>query len=1007
MKKFFTSLFTIMLISGMAFSAMAQTISGTVTDSNDGSGLPGVSILEKGTTNGTVTDGNGKFSLTLKNAGSTLIVSSVGYKAQEVAVGAQTTFTFSLEEDVALLADVVVVGYGEVEKKDVTGSISSVSAKDFNAGVISSPEQLIQGRAAGVQITQTSGEPGAAVNIRIRGTSSVRAGNNPLYVVDGVPLAGNDTQAGGSDFGLGSSAPRNPLNFLNPNDIASIDILKDASATAIYGSRGANGVVLITTKKGTQGKGSLNYDYAVSLSNITKKYDVLGREAYLDAYESFNGSVARQNQDGGANTDWQDEIFRTGVTQSHNLSFGGGDKTTNYLFSLGYLDQEGVIEESSLKRFSVRFNGTKKFIQDRLTIGVQLSIADTRDGNVPITQNSGFEGDLIANAIKLNPTLPIFDVNDVDDDGNTTEYTQISGSEVNPLALLALSKDFTNTIRALGNLSAEFQIMEGLSFKTVIGLDRSFSTRKAAFSRDLRTDAVFNRGRLYLNENQVDNRLWENYLTYKKTFGKVSLNALLGYSYQSFGNAFNNIEMTNFRTNDLDAMINNYASVNARGATGDRPSIVPTNSGNTKDELQSYYTRVVLGIQDKYLFTATVRIDGSTRFGGNNKYGVFPALAFKWRLIEEEFIPKNIFSDLNLRAGYGITGNQELGYFLYAQRERYGDWDINNGGDLAGGGLDQVSFANEDLQWEQTTQFNFGVDFGFWNNRVTGTIEYYNRSADKILAFIQNAQPSITPFSFRNVDANIVNSGVELALNVVAVDKGDFRWNIAANMAYNKNYVKELANIFDTGAINGQGLTGAFAQRIAQGQALYAYYLRPFGGFDANGVTIYPEGDAQQFVDKSPLPKVIMGLTNDFKYKNFDMNIFFSGQFGQYIYSNTENAFFTAGAIAGGRNVTTKVVGNGESLLNAPDVSTRFLQKGDFVRLQNVTLGYNWTLKDKMISSLRFYINGQNLFVITQYDGQDPEVSTNKQINGVPSAGIDYTAYPRARTFTMGLNVRF
>ncbi|MCU0444830.1 MAG: TonB-dependent receptor [Microscillaceae bacterium] len=570
---------------------------------------------------------------------------------------------------------------------------------------------------------------------------------------------------------------------------------------------------------------------------------------------------------------------------------------------------------------------------------------------------------------------------------------------------MALSKDFTNTIRALGNLSAELEIIKGLTFKTVIGLDRSFSTRKSASSRDLRTNATFNKGRLYLNENQVDNRLWENYFTFKKTFGKVDVNALLGYSYQSFGNSFSNIEMTNFRTSNLDLMINNYASVDVRAGN----SIVPTNSGDTKDELQSYYTRVQMGISDKYLFTATVRVDGSTRFGGNNKYGVFPAFAFKWRLIDEDFIPKNIFTDLNLRLGYGITGNQEIPYFLYLPRERYADWDINNEGNLAGGGLDRVTNENRNLKWESTAQFNAAVDFGFWNNRVTGSLDYYHKTTNDLLSLTVFAQPAPAgnAFVFRNIDADIINSGVELSLNVVAVDKADFRWNVGGNMAYNKNLVKRLDGSFDTGAINGQGLTGAFAQRIAAGQPLYAFFLRNFGGFDANGNSIYPEGDRQQFSGRSPLPKVTMGLSNDFRYKNFDMNIFFTGQFGQYIYSNTENAFFTAGALAGGRNVITKVVGNGEGLLNAPDVSTRFLQKGDFVRLQNVTLGYNMNLNNKIISSLRFYLNGQNLFVITKYDGQDPEVSVNKQINGIPSAGIDYTAYPRARTFTFGVNARF
>jgi iron complex outermembrane receptor protein len=968
-------------------------VTGRVTDSKTGEGVAGVGVVVKGTTTGTVTDADGRYNLDPKG-GTTLVYTSIGYKPQEVEIGGRTSIDITFEEDIAILSDVVVVGYGEVEKKDVTGAMATIKSKDFNAGVISSPEQLIQGRAAGVQITSTSGEPGAGVNIRIRGTSSVRSGNNPLYVVDGVPLAGDETQSGGLDFGLGASAPRNPLNFLNPNDIASIDILKDASATAIYGSRGANGVVIITTKRGQEGKGTLEYSYALSVSSISKKYDILDREGFLDAYEALNGATARASVDGGANTDWQDEIFRTAITHSHNFSFGGSDKTTSYMFALSYMDQEGIIERSNLKRFTARFNGSKKFMNDRLTISTQLTIADNRDGNIPITQTNGFEGDVFGNALKFNPSQPIRNA-----DGT---FYQPSTSEINPVAFLALSKDDTKTLRALGNLGAEFKIIEGLSFKTVLGLDRSYSDRKAAYSRDLRTEAIQNKGRAYFADVQVDNRLWENYFTYKKNFGKVSLDALLGYSYQQFNLVTSGFEMTNFRTSDLDLMLNNIASLDASGGKG----IVPVNSSNIKDELQSFYTRFTLGFSNKYVFTATVRSDGSTKFGSGNKYGVFPSFAFKWRIIEESFAPK-IFSDLNLRLGYGVTGNQEIPHNLYQQRQRFGNWDINTGGDVVGGGLGDVAFANPDLKWETTAQFNAGLDFGFWNNRITGSLDFYNKNTNDLLIQVVSAQPAAQPFVWRNLDADVVNTGVELSLSVVALDGDKLKWTVGGNVSYNKNEVKNFAGLINTGRINGQGLTGAFAQRIAQGQPLFAFFLREFGGYDDNGISIYPSGDVQQFVNASPLPKVILGFTNDLKYGNFDLNIFFSGQFGQYVYNNTANALFTAGALGNGRNVSADVPGSGESRLNAPDVSTRFLEKADFVRLQNITLGYNLALKSKMISSVRFYINGQNLFVISGYSGQDPEVSTNKAIDGVPSAGIDYSAYPRARTFTFGANIRF
>jgi iron complex outermembrane receptor protein len=999
-----------LLTAGIAFSASAQSITGTIIDVASNTPLPGVTVLQKGTTNGTVTDTNGKFSLSLQTAGNkTIIISSIGYKSQEIEVGSQTNFSINLAEDIALLADIVVVGYGEQEKKDVTGAINTIKAEDFNAGVISSPEQLIQGRSAGVQIASSSGEPGAGVNIRIRGTSSVRSNNNPLFVIDGVPLAGDATSSGGQGTSLGSSSARNPLNFLNPNDIASIDILKDASATAIYGSRGANGVVIITTKRGEGGKGTLSYSYAVSAATISKKYDVLNASEFLDAYTDIRGATAAANLDGGADTNWQDQIFRTGITQSHNLSYGAGDKTSNYLFSIGYMDQEGIVKESGLKRFTARFNGSKKFMDDRLTISTQLSIAETQDDNIPITDNAGFEGDLLANAIKLNPTQPVRNP-----DGT---LNQISNTEINPVAFLEYSKDYTNTLRALGNISVEYKIIDELSFKTVVGLDRSFSSRKAAYSSLLRTefttpfldpntgDVLRNGGRAFFNENQVNNQLWENYFSYKKTFGQVDVSALLGYSYQSFQTSSSGLELANFRTTDLDQMINNYSSVDLAQAN----SVAPTNSSNIKDELQSFYTRVNIGISDKYLFTATVRMDGSTRFGANNKYGIFPAFAFKWRVIDEAFVP-DFFSDLNLRIGYGVTGNQEIPYNVYSTRQRYDNADINNSGaELINGSLTDISYENEDIQWESTSQFNLGIDYGFWNNRVTGSIDYYFKTTNKLMILFQTTQPAATDFFWDNLDADVINTGVEFSINVVAVDTDDFEWTVGGNVAYNKNEVRNDVGLLkiNTGAIDGQGLTGSFSQRIENGRSLFSFYMPEFAGFDDNGQSIYPNGQDPVFVNATPLPSVVAGLSNDFKYKNFDMNIFFTGQFGQYVYSNTDNAFFTAGSLGSGRNVTRNVVGNGESDSNPPTVSTRFLQKADFVRLQNVTIGYNLNVESKLFSSFRFYINGQNLFVLTPYDGQDPEVSTNKAINGVPSAGIDYTPYPRARTFTFGVNARF
>ncbi|WP_028667450.1 SusC/RagA family TonB-linked outer membrane protein [Runella zeae] len=979
-------LYAALMVVGLHFGVQAQEkmITGTVKGA-DGTGLPGVTVQVKGTNKGTQTEVTGEYKISAA-PNSTLVFSFVGMNTEEIQIGDKTVVNVTMSDDTKALQEVVVVGYGTVKKKDATGAVNAIGTKDFQKGVVVSPEQLMQGRVAGVQITQSSGEPGGGINVRIRGTSSVFGGNNPLFVIDGVPLAGDNTSSDASASGVGRQPAKNPLNFLNPDEIASIDILKDASATAIYGSRGANGVVLITTKKG-KGKGTLEYGYSLGMSNITKRYDLLSASEFR----------AAGGQDQGGNTDWQNELFRTGYTNQHNLAYGGGDASGNYRFTLGFLNQQGIIKESDIKRYSIGFNGSKKFIQDRLTISSNINIANNQDANVPVSENIGFTGDLLGNILKANPTRAIYN-----SDGT---FTQPGVTEPNPLAFIVLSQDNTNSLRALGNINAELQIYKDLKFKTVVGFDKSFSSRKAAYSRDLVIEGNGGIGRAYVGDIETDNKLWENYFTYDKELKGISINALLGYSYQSFSRSTKNISAANFRTSDLNLMLNNLASANA----GKFGSNVINNSSSETDELQSYFGRVNVGIKDKYLLTATLRADGSTKFGGNNKYGYFPSFAAKWKIMNESFAPKALFDDLAVRVGYGLTGNQSIPHNLYDRRDRYSGWGINQGADnIEGGGLNAVAFNNPNLKWETTSSINIGLDFAILKNRISGTIDFYQKNTRDLLFYVVSAQPAPTPFTWKNLDTDIENRGVEISLTGAVVDQKDFGWEVLLNAGFNKNLVKNLSGVFDTGEINGQGLTGAFAQRIAAGQPLFAYFLREFGGYDENGNSLYPNGDFQQFLNgKSPLPTATGGLTNNFRYKNFDLSLFFNGVFGNYLYSNTENAFFTKGSFANGRNVTKDVVSSKEGPLNAPDVSTRFLQKGDFVRLQNLNLSYRFPLQSKTISNLRVFLTGQNLMTFTKYTGQDPEVSTNKSINGIPSFGIDYTAYPRARTWTIGANISF
>ncbi|WP_224999321.1 TonB-dependent receptor [Cesiribacter sp. SM1] len=966
--------------------AQERRITGAVRDASSGEALPGVSILIDGTSTGTVTDMNGTYALSAA-PNATLVFSFIGYLEQRVPVNNRSVIDVQLREDVEQLSEIVVVGYGTQEKKDATGAVTSISSKEFNQGVISSPEQLIQGKSAGIQVTESSGEPGAGMTIRIRGTSSIRSGNNPLYVIDGVPLSGSEAMSAGTDVGFGTSSARNPLTFINPNDIENVSVLKDASATAIYGSRGANGVILITTKRGQGENETLEVNSSISTSRITRRFDLLGREAFLDGAEALGGD--REALDLGGNTDWQDEILRTAITHNHYIAYSDRSDAGSYRLSLGYMDQEGIVNESGLKRITGRINANRRFLNDRITLSTQLTLANVRDQNVPITNNSGFRGDLLGAMIIANPTRPVRNA-----DGT---FNQPGVDQLNPVAMLAYNDDYTNTIRALASFGIDVKIYKDLSFRTSLGFDQSTSNRKAAYSGDLVAAGIQDVGRGGYLDVRENNLLVENYFTYNRELNSNNnLEFLLGYAYQRFDYETQTVLTRDYRTRDLNIMINNSASANQ----------FLVNTANRVDELQSVFGRFNLKLfSDKFLVTGTVRADGSTKFGENNKYGVFPSGAVAWRISDEAFVP-DAFSDLKLRVGYGITGNQEIPNNLVYPRQRYSDYSFAENGDINGGDLGDVAFANPNLRWESTAQFNAGLDYGFFSNRLRGSLDYYYKTTYDLLIQQVAAQPAAQPFVWTNLDADIINQGVELNLEANIINTTAFSWDINGNVGYNRNKVVNYTSITNTGEITGQGLTGAYAQRIANNQPLYAYYLRDFTGYDSEGNATYNGGDVQQFTGDTPLPKVTAGLTNNFRYKNFDLGFFFNGMFGHKIYNNTANAFFTSGSLVVGRNVTADVVGNGESPLNAADVSTRFLESGNFVRLQNATLGYTLPVGTiRNISNVRIFITGQNLLLFTNYTGLDPEVNISKAIDGIPSAGIDYTAYPKARTFTFGLSV--
>jgi len=1029
------------LITTVAWS-QSRTVSGKVVSADDNAGLPGVNVVDKGTNNGTVTDADGNFSLNVSD-NSTLVFSFVGYASQEIAVGGQTTINVTLQADVRALSEVVVIGYGEVTKRDATGAVTSVKSEDFNTGVIASPEQLIQGKTAGVQMTTATGNPGDAVQVRIRGTSSIRSNNNPLFVVDGVPLAGG-TQPASADVGFGSSGDTNPLNFLNPNDIESISILKDASATAIYGSRGANGVVIITTKKG-KGAPVLEFATSLSVSSPANEYDLLDREAFLDAVAQYGGDpVAR---DAGANTDWQDYLTRTSISHKQNLAYSRGFKTAVLRASVGYEDQQGVLENSFMKRFTGKVNAGKSFLNEDLNLDLSTTYSRTNREDPPVSGNAGFQGDLLGAAYSANPTWP------TDPDFNP-------GGQRSPANMLTYFESLGSTDRFLTNLSADYNISDALTAKATYGFDWSKGERVTLVSGDAINagNGVTGFGQGQLSENKSLNNLLELTLNYTKKGDNIDINIVGGYSVQSFHNewfwsgargftdysSFNSMEDELRSSHDAGeaAAGGIYSDYNNWGVSNDlrggaqttggfvsginfgegtfeqsyftRPAgvtvdAIAANFYNQTDYLQSYFGRGNFTINGKYLITATLRADGSSKFGDDNKYGVFPSAAVAWQLHEEGFLP-DVFSTLKLRAGYGVVGNQEgLGYGEFIRRERYGDAGVGGDREITVPGLSTQGSVNPALKWESTTNTGVGIDFGLISDRLTGTFDWYLKQTTDLLLRRNAAQPAVANQIFDNLDATVENKGWEFSLTYQAIDKNDAALSFSGNISQNKNVVKDFAGEIDAGQIYGQGLSGAYAQRLAGGHPLFAYHLRIFEGFDENG---QPIGDNQTYINKSALPEWNMGFSINGRYQNFDMALYLTGQFGHYIYNNTRNAFFTAGSINNARNVTPDVLTSGEAGSAEAAVSTRFLEKGDFMRMQNLSIGYKFPMSgDGFVKKLRLAFNAQNLFVITDYSGLDPEVSTNPAnyslLNGLPTAGIDYAAYPKPRTFTIGLNATF
>ncbi|MBC3784889.1 SusC/RagA family TonB-linked outer membrane protein [Spirosoma utsteinense] len=1003
---FLTMLVMVVLLSSQTAWAQERTVTGKVTDAT-GSVLPGVSIQVKGTTRGANTNADGVYTLTVGD-NATLVFSFIGYTSQEVVVGNRSTVDVQLADDTKALQEVVVVGYGTQKAKDVTGSVATLGTKDFNKGVISSPEQLLQGRVAGVQITPASGEPGAANNIQIRGAVSLRGGNTPLYVIDGVPLDGGDFSSGTPDFGTGTTTARNPLSFLNPSDIENISVLKDASAAAIYGARGANGVVLITTRKGRAGAPQFNFSASAAVSSSLKRYDLLSASDFLAGVTKAGGDATLSTVNAGADVNWQDQILRTSVSQIYNASFGGGSNDTRYLFSLGYQDQQGLVKNTGQQRVTGRINASQDLFNKKVNLAVNATTSSVSDQYALTGNQAGALGNLFGAMIGANPTYPVFT-----NSSDTASYYQLAGGSYrNPRAMLDYYHDRGVTNRTLANLSATWNILEGLSLKANFGVDNSTSTRTTSIDSRLNgqfsvplgsvTNQVYADattglgGAAYINSLNRLSKLVEYTANYNRTLGSGVLDAVVGFAYQTFGTRTNYVAASRFPFNESSISYpDNIGAANTLTGTA-----IGGGSSRNQNDLQSFFGRANYNFKEKYLLTATVRVDGSSRFGVNNKYGTFPSVAAAWRISQEDFMPKGIFDDLKLRANYGIVGNQDFtggaSKIIYTYNNTGAQIRQNN--------------PNPDLKWEQNTTTGAGIDFSVAKGRLSGSIDYYNRAGTNTLLQVFYAQPAPVNYRWINLPGQIVSRGIELNLIYQVFQKASFGWESVFNLTTLNIKAQNIGTNQAVGAISGQGLSGAYAERITDGYPPFAFFIPKFTGFDANGFSTYAD-DGRPTYQGSPFAKLRLGLTNNFTFGQWTASLFVNGQFGGKIYNNTANALFAKGALKNARNVTYEVANSNENGLNPASVSTRFLEKSDYVRITNLTLSRRFDLpQGGFAKSLSLSLTGQNLFIFTGYTGLNPDVNTvtyNGNGNGIPSLGIDYTPYPTPRTVTLGLNVGF
>ena len=966
-------------------AAMAQSQkSGIIKDAN-GEPLVGVTVLEQGTSNGTVTDVNGRYTLKTTKPNAKLKVSYIGYESQVITPGQSVT----LSANDATLNEVVVVGYGTMRRKDVTSSITTVNAKDLDKGVYTDPAQMLQGKVAGLVIS-SSGDPNGSSSITLRGSSSLREGEamQPYYVIDGIP---------GMD-----------ISMVAPDDIESIDVLRDATATAIYGSKAANGVIIITTKKGTEGKTNVSYNGYVAFDNALKTLD-MASAAELRA----SGEVV---EDEGANTDWQDEVLRTGVSHNHNLSISGGNKQTKYIASLNYIDHDGVIRGTEMNRVNGRALITTKVLKDRLTISAGINAMRGVHKGVPVGQN----GESVLDAMNYySPTNPVRN-----EDGSWFK-SDIGSQNYNPLSMINEDSNEFEWRRMQYIGKASLDIIDGL----VLNANYSYNSKQKVYSYYNSSLSQLpyggTKGKAHRDTRMGHDQTFETYLNYDLTLAKVhKLSLMAGYSWEErVNNDGFGVSVYNFYNDQLG--FKNLAYGNFINGMSDVDSGVEEIVRNI-----SFYGRANYSYDGKYLLQATVRRDGSSVFGANNRWGTFPSVSAAWNIAEESFMKDGIFDQLKLRAGYGVSGNA-LGFGAYSAYTLFG---LNSGSSFTYNGvtyskIEATQNGNKDLKWETTKMFNVGVDFAFLDSRLSGSIEFYSKKTSDLI-WSYDVSTNIYPVGYMNANVgDITNTGIELTINAVPVKTKDFTWQTTVNLAHNKNKVEKLSNkkfsvdYKDWGDPNIGGISSnGEVERIKEGESLGTFWTYEWAGYNDHGQSTYYVHDATtgertgevtttpEKKDKTKvgcaLPKVTYGWNNTLTYKKWALTAFFQGNIGNKIMNATRAHYSNKALLSAGKNVLADALKDkyftSDNTYYYP--SDRYLENGSFFRLSTLSLAYTFDNLDGWLKSVQVYGTAKNVFTITGYKGLDPDINL-----GGLEPGLDKreTFYPHTRSFILGVKVNF